>query len=210
MGFNSGGTVTNCYTTGRITGIVSVGGLVASNYGSITTSYSTAMISGSGGYYGGLVASNYGSVATSYSTGTVTGEHNVGGLVGRNEGMLANCYSTGAVTGDKYVGGLVASNFGNVATSYSTGAVIGSEKIGGLVGYNHENVSITSSFWDKETSGQTTSDGGIGKTTPEMQTATTFLEAGWDFVDETANGTEDIWWILEGQDYPKLWWETHD
>ena len=25
--------------------------------------------------------------------------------------------------------------------------------------------------------------------------------------DETANGTADIWWILEGQDYPRLWWE---
>jgi hypothetical protein len=28
-----------------------------------------------------------------------------------------------------------------------------------------------------------------------------------DFVDETQTGTEDIWWILEGQDYPRLWWE---
>jgi hypothetical protein len=37
-----------------------------------------------------------------------------------------------------------------------------------------------------------------GKTTSEMQTASTFLEAGWDLVDETDNGTEDIWWILEG------------
>jgi hypothetical protein len=34
------------------------------------------------------------------------------------------------------------------------------------------------------------------------------LEDGWDFVDETENGTEDIWWILEGQDYPRLWWEV--
>jgi hypothetical protein len=24
---------------------------------------------------------------------------------------------------------------------------------------------------------------------------------------ETTNGTEDIWWILEGQDYPRLTWE---
>ena len=27
-------------------------------------------------------------------------------------------------------------------------------------------------------------------------------------MDETSNGTEDIWWILEGQDYPRLWWEA--
>jgi hypothetical protein len=23
---------------------------------------------------------------------------------------------------------------------------------------------------------------------------------------ETEKGTEDIWWILEGQDYHRLWW----
>ena len=63
------------------------------------------------------------------------------------------------------------------------------------------------SFWDIQTSGQQGSDSGTGKTTAQMQTADTFLEAGWDFVDETENGAEDIWWILEGQDYPRLWWE---
>ena len=41
-----------------------------------------------------------------------------------------------------------------------------------------------------------------------MQTVGTFLEAGWDFMDETVIGIEDIWWILEGQDYPRLWWEA--
>jgi len=39
------------------------------------------------------------------------------------------------------------------------------------------------------------------------EAATIFLGAGWDFVGETAKGTDDIWWILEGQDYPRLWWE---
>ena len=41
----------------------------------------------------------------------------------------------------------------------------------------------------------------VGSTTP-------FFETGWDFVGETVNGTGDIWWILEGQDYPRLWWEA--
>ena len=36
------------------------------------------------------------------------------------------------------------------------------------------------------------------------------LDAGWDFVGETANGTEDLWWILEGKDYPRLWWEAQN
>ena len=66
---------------------------------------------------------------------------------------------------------------------------------------------ISSSFWDTQTSGQAMSAAGTGRATTEMQTADTFLEAGWDFVDETENGTDDIWWILEGQDYPRLWWE---
>ncbi len=32
--------------------------------------------------------------------------------------------------------------------------------------------------------------------------------AGWDFVGVTANGTQDIWRIDEGKDYPRLWWEA--
>ena len=51
---------------------------------------------------------------------------------------------------------------------------------------------MTSCFWDIETSRQSTSAEGMGKTTAEMQTASTFLDAGWDFIDETANGTGDI------------------
>ena len=51
------------------------------------------------------------------------------------------------------------------------------------------------------------SGGGRSKTSAQMQTARTFLEGAWDFVGETPNGTEDIWWILEGLDYPHLWCE---
>ena len=29
-------------------------------------------------------------------------------------------------------------------------------------------------------------------------------------IAETENGTDDIWWIDEGQDYPRLWWELED
>ena len=75
----------------------------------------------------------------------------------------------------------------------------------GLVKWN-DNGTVTACFWDTQTSGQAESDGGIGKTTAEMQTVSMFHEAGWDFVVEAENGTEDIWWILESQDYPRLWW----
>jgi hypothetical protein len=96
-----------------------------------------------------------------------------------------------------------------VTRCYSTGAVSGTGwDVGGLVGSNVD--TVTDSFWDTQTSGQTWSDGGTGKTTAEMQTAKTFLDAGWDFVDETKNRTEDMWWIDEGKDYPRLWWEPRN
>jgi hypothetical protein len=41
-----------------------------------------------------------------------------------------------------------------------------------------------------------------------MQTKSTFTSAGWDFVGETTNGIEDIWYILPN-DYPHLSWENN-
>jgi len=37
----------------------------------------------------------------------------------------------------------------------------------------------------------------------------TFTDAGWDFVGERINGSEDIWMMTcEGMSYPKLsWWQ---
>ncbi len=165
-------------------------------------------INGTGDLVGGLVGNNNGSVSNCYSIGVVTGNSDVGGIVGLNLGSVSNCYNTGSVTGNSDVGGMVGSNVGTVSNCYSTGSVTGGFNLGGLVGKN--NGSISNSFWDIQTSGQINSDGGAGKTTAEMQAAATFLDAGWDFEDETENGTEDIWWIDEGQDYPRLWWEAID
>jgi len=162
---------------------------------------------------GSLVGRNNGTISNSYSTGTITGEEDVGGLVGSNGmwdldcGHVTHCYSTATISGtERAVGGLVGFNFGNVSQCYSTGKVNGSRQGGGIIGSGWTSY-VTDCFWDIETSGQTISDGGTGKTTVEMQIASTFLEASWDFVDETANGTKDIWWILEGQSYPRLWWQ---
>jgi hypothetical protein len=43
--------------------------------------------------------------------------------------------------------------------------------------------------------------------TAEMMNRSTFTPAGWDFIGETANGTEDIWAICEGTNYPRLVWQ---
>ena len=207
-GSNSGGSITTSYSTGAVSGSsYYVGGLVSANGGSVAHCYSTCKVSGEKYYVGGLVGNNYhGTVTACYSTGMVSGTSSVGGLVGYNSATLTYCYSTGTATGNGRVGGLVGGNHeGDVIQCYSTGAVSGGQNVGGLMGTNDGPVSAC--FWDIQTSGQVASAGGTGKTTAEMQTANTFLEAGWDFVGETTNGTEDIWWILEGKDYPRLWWE---
>jgi len=211
VGLNDNGNITAGYSTGTVTGYEYVGGLVGWNrYGSIIASCSTGAVTGDSPV-GGLVGANAGSIATSYSTGTVSGTDCVGGLVGKNSyASITTSYSTSVVSGGgDYIGGLVGWNhFGVVTQCYSTGVVSGRSKVGGLAGSNWGNVADC--FWDTQTSGQATSAGGTGKTTAEMQTAGTFLDAGWDFMDETVNGEEDIWWILEGKDYPRLWWESGD
>jgi len=163
-------------------------------------------ITASDDYSGGLVGTNGGALTGCYSTGVVCGREDVGGLVGDNWGPVAQCYSACAVSGGNGVGGLMGENSnGTVSNCYSIGAVRGTGWDGGLMAYNGG--TVIHCFWDTQTSGQATSAGGTGKTTAEMQMAKTFLEAGWDFVGETANGTKDIWWINEGKDYPRLSWE---
>ena len=87
---------------------------------------------------------------------------------------------------------------------YSTGTVRGQYDVGGLIGRIGRSGwgDATASFFDVEKTGPEMVDAELGRTT-----AVTFLAAGWDFVGEVENGTEEIWWIDEGRDYPRLWWE---
>jgi len=200
------GSITNSYSTGTVSGdgiYSEVGGLVGYNYGSITNSYSTITVSG-GLDVSGLVCYNSGSIINSYSTSTVSGDIEVGGLVGHNSGRIINSYSAGTVSGGTYIGGLVGNNKGCIINSYSISNIDGEDDVGGLVGSNEGR--IISSFWDMETTGQTTSAGGEGLTTAEMQDINTYLNDGWDFVDESLNGTCDHWQISLDE-YPKLRFE---
>jgi hypothetical protein len=200
VGWNEGSIVAS-YSSGSVKGRVDVGGLVGYNLGSISSSDSNGSVSGAS-HVGGLAGCNYGGIIASYSKASVNGDGYVGGLVGENGGSIVASYGSGPVKGTGGpVGGLVGSNGGSITSSYSTGSVSGTDKVGGLVGDNWG--SIDSSFWDIQTSGQTTSAGGTGKTTAEMQRAQTFLDAGWDLVEEVANGTCDYWQIAPG-DYPWL------
>lgn len=210
---SNGGAVIQCHSTAIVDGTSSdAGGLVGRNGGSLTECYSTAAVSTTGGYVGGLAGSNGGTVTQCFSAGAVsTTSWDAGGLIGSNYlgGVVTQCYSTSTVRGTSGVGGLVAWNVATLSQCYSVGAVSGTSRVGGLVGSAFGD-SVVACFWDTQTSGQVTSSGGMGKTTAEMQTASTFLDAGWHFVGETVNGTEDLWWIDEGMDYPRLWWELKE
>ncbi|MDP3790687.1 MAG: GLUG motif-containing protein, partial [Candidatus Omnitrophota bacterium] len=132
--YNGNSTISNCYSTGTVTGTGSyVGGLigqinvdeVTSYTAAISGSYSTANVSGAsyvGGLIGYSVAGEVGqtiSISSSYATGTVTGTGDyIGGLVGRNYAAggsttISSSYATGNVSStalSTYVGGLVGSN----------------------------------------------------------------------------------------------------
>ena len=128
----------------------------------------------------------------------ITGRDFVGGLVGWNEGTLTSCYVTGLVTGtgtvNPCIGGLVGVNYsGSLTACYATGSVSGTHNVGGLVG-GSDYGTLIDCFWDIQTSGQETSDGGTGKTTAEMKQVSTF--ANWDFVE--------TWGIEDNQTYPFL------
>ncbi len=217
VGWNSG-SIGNCQATGAVSGYGCIGGIVGRNWGgTITRSCFSGQVEGDH-YIGGLVGVNGGTVGTSWSRGGVLGSC-AGGLAGSSlNGSIANCYSTCSVAGYFFVGGLVgytASDWNTIVNCYSTGRVsvtdgagglIG-DGAGGLIGAAFYNTTVSGSFWDIHTAGQTASACGLGKMTDQMQAADTFLEAGWDFVGETANGTADIWTICAGRDYPRLAWE---
>jgi hypothetical protein len=87
------------------------------------------------------------------------------------------------------------------------GQISGSTNVGGLIGVTENDSNTTNSFWDIDTSGWKTSDGGTGLPTAKMKTKSTFTDAGWDFVGETINGPNDIWDICEGTNYPRFIWQ---
>jgi hypothetical protein len=203
LAFLEDGDVINCYATGDVETHSEVGGLVASvgQNGTVSKCYASGVVT---------------SINIEYEPGLDSGDK-AGGLVGNNNGHIVDSYATGAVSGDTMTGGLVGliswdevyEYGGTIDKSYSTGLVTNTvgvnetdEHVGGLVGLDDtpelEPDAVTDSFWDTETSGQLTSDGGTGKTTAEMKTESTFTGAGWDFTTT---------WEIATDSYPNLQWE---
>jgi hypothetical protein len=212
------GTIANCSVTGRLT-MWGGGGLVGiNNGGRIDRCSATVDIQASDTSSGGLVGLHAGgTILESFSTGKISPGRTAGGLAGSAIGyvgyaIIENCYSLCSLS-DLWEsgGGLVGLAGGGAVISncYSTGTVKGAENvaIGGLIGVCQKGSAVDGCFWNMQTSGLSASAAGLGKTTAQMKTMSTFANAGWDFVGEAANGIEDVWVRCEGTDYPILAWE---
>ena len=173
---------------------------------------------------GGLAGRNNGLIKNSFTTGMVDGRDRTGGLVGFNEGEINNSYTgTEVISGGDMVGGLVGDNGDTIQKSYSFGLVDEageSGKVGGLTGREDGDTWTDDSFWDTETSGQSSSGGGTGLTTAQMQDYNSFtdesndgLDAAWDFVgtENDDAGTDEYWEMDQdgtvNDNYPILTWQ---
>jgi hypothetical protein len=207
--------VSDSYFIGSITGIYQsypytgssrdLGGLIGFNYGNVSRCFSMGWASG-GTDIGGLIGeSDYNNITDCYSTFILSGEGYLGGQVGfMFYGTISNCYATGTVTGTYGVGGLIGGiNYSTLTKCYSTGQVSGSYDNGGLLGYN-----VSGSVNDCYYPAGRGPDNGYGTPLLDSQMKLKASFVGWDFSDETANGTNDFWWLCnEGLEYPRLWWQ---
>ncbi len=183
------------------------GGLAGESIdGEILSCWAAGNVSGKWGAdtMGGLVGISSALIANSYATGNVSATNGkiLGGLVGNSGGTISDCYATGAVSGSMRLGGLVGIASGFICDSYAIGRISGGQD-GGLIG-SLGAVWIEECFWDVETSGRATGNGGTGLTTAQMQDPATYLAAGWDLAGERENGTADSWFVPEGGGYPLL------
>lgn len=151
----SRGVVQDSSTTGVVSGISRVGGVVGwvEASGSVSNCNSSATVTGSADAIGGVVGYTDGAVSGSVGSGNVTGRQQVGGLVGYSNSTVSNSSATGKVVaaGDgvanrSYAGGLVGRSSG-ISNSYATGTVDVSNNlfaftyVGGLAGYINGNLS---------------------------------------------------------------------
>ena len=221
------GQVSRCQVTNaQVTGFESIGGLVGSTNVDATISdcQSSGAIVGRDNV-GALVGFNLqGGIHRCKAAGTVTSDGDdfatgFGGLIGKNSGVVRNCYTTASVDGKIQNGGLAGSNElpGSVRYCLAVNTVTGITTTGGLFG-DHASNDILQCFWDFSVSnigemcGQgstgTGCDNTAGLATAALWDPNTFQNAGWDFVTEDVNGTDDVWKLCRGgEGYPQLWWE---
>jgi hypothetical protein len=183
-----------------------IGGIAGENNGaSVTSSLSSADISGNnrvGGITGNIRIG--GTVSRSFAFGTVSGSRFVGGVSGVISGSgstVSDSYSVADVTGNEDVGAIAGYNAVDLLTSFGAGKVSGTTNVGGAVGTDSGGT-VTETYWDTVSTGQSSSDGGTPLTTSEMQGSSAETNMNLDFQStwETVTGSGS----LSGPGYPIL------
>jgi hypothetical protein len=85
----------------------------------------------------------------------------------------------------------------SISDSYSGSSTSG--EASGFIYQGSAGATISNSFFDSDAIGSTITYAGTPKTEVEMQTQSTFTNAGWDFVND---------WRYTSGNYPKLHWES--
>jgi len=144
---NISSTINNCYSSGKIMGKNSTGGLVGINQNSTInncnfTGYTWCFIQIVGGLVGHSLDNS--TINNCSSSGDVIGPQYVGGLVGQNNNSTINyCFSSGYISSRSgYAGGLIGGNFSStIQNCYSSGRVLRSSgaarDFGGFCGYDY-------------------------------------------------------------------------
>jgi len=158
----SGGTISNCSSSGKVTGAGEMAGIVGQALigSTITHCTNTADITGSADNNGGVCAyCNGATIEYCVNTGNVTGvSYQIGGVVGWiNSGSLSYSYNAGIVTGgNKYVGGVCGQiTAGSMINCYNAGAVLApsATEVGGLAGTVNAGCSVTNCYSSGSVSG---------------------------------------------------------
>jgi hypothetical protein len=204
----TGNRIEDSYATGNVYGDDEVGGFIGENDGRIYRSYATGNVYGdteSSEGVGGFSGKNRELIEESYATGNVIGYEIVGGFTGANGGDIKDSYARGSVTGQSQVGGFAGRMGGAATNTYATGVVTGVEDVGGYLGYDSNGAEITNSYWDTQTSGQTQSDGGAGRTTAQMKSLSNYpqVENQEPYSLQNVSGAQSyqylIWYINEAK-----------
>ncbi len=172
----------------------------------------------------GLASINDGVVKNCHTTGIVKGGYYVSGLISNSiEGEVHNSYADVEVDGTGYVGGLIGFIEGVeslLKNSYSVGGVSGSSDFafGSLVGRNDGTIKDSFALEQEDVPLVDIEEGKqVGRVTeaPEedMKNIDLYTENGfkdydnlneaWD-IEETNNRSDEIWYIHNTYDYPKL------
>ena len=197
VGETTGGTIDQCFTEGTLTGTGSesyVGGLIGKNQGTLTNSYSTAVVTSSYNA-AGVVAYNYGLVDKCFASGNLHSNNYAAGIIGYNDG--ANAVVSNCVAMNNKLEVIYESQQQQQSGGYGQ-RIIGGIKNGAPAPEMNNYALKTMQVSLNDISQKVYDDimNGTAKTAAELTTKATYQELDWDFTN--------IWKIYDGAGYPYL------